>query len=122
MISSDTVEVSVTYGSRVTFFLRMIGIAEEQKLREKAFGLTDAERDEKEYQMNVDILADLSEKHPTGMLVEVGDGVLSDVPPAGTPAETIRDFFAEKTAVKERIAFYAVRGYFVRLQPSESFL
>lgn len=110
---SDVIEVSVTYGKKITFFLRMIGIAEENALRQKAFGLTEEEKAEKEYRNNVEILAELSEKLP--------DGIFDEKVPK-TPANlAIKDFFAEKTVVKERIAYYAVRTYFLRLQPEESF-
>ncbi len=112
---SETIEVSVTYGKKLTFFLRMIGITEENALRQRAFGLSDEEKAEKEYQTNVDILAELSTKLPDGMFE---DGVI----PKGPTDAVIRTFFSDRNVVKERIAFYGVRGYFVRLQPEESFL
>jgi hypothetical protein len=126
MFSNDTVEVSVTFGSKITFFLRMISIAEETQLRQKAFGLKDEERAAKEYQLNVDILKDLADKMPTGLFPDppevrdaADESIYSDTHVA--PFKAIEAFFAERTAVKERIAFYAVRGYFVRLQPSDFF-
>jgi hypothetical protein len=113
MISSETIDVSVTYGTRYTFHLREIGMAEEQKLRSKTFGLSDEDKASKEYDQNVSILKDLSVKKPTKTS-------------QGEAVETVGDFdidkfFAEKTPRKERIAFYAVRGYFLRLLPSDSF-
>ena len=113
-MNSETIGVTVTFREPVTFHLRMIGVAEENKLRQKMFGLTEKEQAEKAYQNNVDLLADLSEKLPDGMY------------PDGTPKcphpEAIREYFKEKTVLKERLAEYAVRGYFIRLQPSVDFL
>lgn len=106
MISDETIEVSVTYGTSYKFYLREIGMAEEQKLRQKTFGLADEEKASKEYELNVSILRDLSVKKPAS-----GDSEEFD----------IDQFFAERTPRKERIAFYAVRGYFLRLLPSDSF-
>ncbi|MBS1797460.1 MAG: hypothetical protein JSS81_26795 [Acidobacteria bacterium] len=111
---SDEIEVSVTYGTRITFFLRMIGIAEENAIRQKTFGKTEAEKEEFEYQKNVDVLAELATKLPEGMF--------KDAVPRCSTEEAVRGFFKEKTALNERIAYFAVRGYFLRLLPSESFL
>lgn len=114
MFDSTIVEVSVTYGKKITFFLRMIGIAQETAHRQKFFGIPENERDEKEYSAAVDLLAEISEKLPEGMF---GDAV-----PKGLPDFCIREFFAERTPIKERIAHFAVRSYFTRLLPEESFL
>jgi hypothetical protein len=109
MISDDVIEVGLTYGRRYKFFLKMIFIEEEQKLREKAFGLKEEERAEKEYPLNVGLLSDLSVQHTEGIDAEDGE----------TPSAAVKRFFAEKTPRKERIAFFAVRGYFLRLQPED---
>lgn len=112
MITSDTVEVSVKYDRAYKFFLRLISIDEENKLRQKAFGLKEEERAEKEYQINVDMLCDLSVMMPEG-IESIGN--------ATSISDAIRDFFHQKTALKERIAFFAVRGFFLRIQPSDFF-
>lgn len=108
-ISDDTIEVSVKYGKKYCFNLREVTLAEEQKLRSKSFGLTDEKAAAKEYELNVSILRDLSVKAP--MAVD------------GDTSETfeVDAFFAERTPRKERIAFFAVRGYFARLMPEEDF-
>lgn len=127
---SDIIEVSVTYGQKLSFFLRMIGIAAENELRQKTFGLTEAQAAEQEYAANVQILVDLSEKMPTGLFPNKPPQMSKDeqakspqtyIEDFATPKEAIEKFFAEKSVVKERIAFYAVRGYFVRLQPTDFF-
>ncbi len=110
--SDETIKVSVTFGSTITFLLRMIGLVEEQQIRQRSLGVTTEDQAEKEYHLNVSILRDLSTGLPEGI----------DDNGNETPAAVIDRFFAEKTVTKERIAFYAVRGYFMRLQPSESFL
>lgn len=110
MIFSETIEVSVTYGTSYKFYLREIGLAEEQKLRQKTFGLADEEKASKEYEQNVSILRDLSVTKPTAQAGEAEKAEFD-----------IDQFFAERSPRKERIAFYAVRGYFLRLLPSDSF-
>ena|SRR5437868_5200799 len=126
MISEDIVEVSVTYKDRITFFLRMIGIAEEQRLRQKTFGLTDAEKAEKEYGNNVQALKDLSVKIPAGMFPKRPEDPSSadlnvyEESFAG-PTDALDHFFKDRSVRKERIAYYAVHGYFIRLAPSDFF-
>ncbi|HEX8248967.1 MAG TPA: hypothetical protein VF599_12390 [Pyrinomonadaceae bacterium] len=126
-MTSETIKVSVTYGNTITFFLRMIGIAEESQLRQKMFGLTEAEKAEKQYQLNVDMLADLSVQMPDGMFPnkpkELGPGTQPTyIENFSTPAEAVRAFFEEQSVTKERTAYFAVNAYLVRLQPEESFL
>ena len=112
MTPVETIGVTVSYKEPITFHLRMIGLTEENALRQKMFGLTEEEKAEKSYQNNVDMLADLSVKQPDI------EGIFSDV----TPSDNVRSFFSERSILKERLAEYAVRGYFVRLQPDVSFL
>lgn len=109
-MTPETIEVSVTFGAKYTFFLRMIGLAEEQQIRQKSFGVADEEKAAKEFELNVQILADLSVTHPVHS-VDGGEN---------SPVQ-LTDLFAEKTPTSERIAYYAVRAYFLRLLPSESF-
>lgn len=127
MISPETIQVSVTYGNKITFFLRMIGLVEETQIRQRSVALTDNEKAAKEYETNVQILKELSTKVPDGLYpdrpenCDPEDGTIySDS--FSTAAGMIEDFFSEKSVLKERLAFYAVRGYFVRLSPEESFL
>lgn len=113
MITPETIEVSVTYRSKFTFFLKMIGLAEEQQLRQKGFGITDEEKALKEYELNVQILKDLSVKKP----VQVAAGEALET----TNEIDLEVLFSERNPTTERIAYYAVRAYFIRLLPSESF-
>jgi hypothetical protein len=111
MISNDTVEVSVKYDRTYTFYLRLISIAEENQLRQRAFGLNEEERAKKEYQINVGMLADLSVKMPDGIEAKKGKSI----------GDAVSEFFREKNALKERIAFFAIRAFFLRIQPSDFF-
>ena len=117
MITPETIGVTVTYKKPVTFHLRMITIPEESALRQKMFGLTDEEKAEKSYQNNVDILADLSVKSPDGIDEKIkASGKVTDF-----AKEVVQAYFAERTVLKERLAEYAVRGYFYKLQPEVFF-
>jgi hypothetical protein len=117
-MTPETIGVTVTYNSPITFHLRMIGIAEETELRQNMFGLTEKEKAEKSYQNNVDLLADLSVSHPDVLI----DGKLQPFEFQDSENNAVRSYFAERTIIKERVAEYAVRGYFVKLQPDVSFL
>lgn len=136
-MTTETIGVTVTYKEPITFHLRMVGITEENTLRQRVFGLTEAQHAEKSYQNNVDMLADLSEEMPTArrlvttMEMRGGDKVekeyseIKEVPLSEAetlPAGVVRDYFKERTVIKERLAAYAVNGYFVKLSPDVSFL
>lgn len=126
MFDNDSIKVTITYGSPVSFSLRMINLAEENALRQKAFGLSEEEKAEKEYSSNVSILADLADKMPEGLFPNRPEAVSEDdqtlyFEEFKTPRGMIEAFFDTKTAIKERIAFYAVRSYFLRLSPSDFF-
>lgn len=127
MFDNNTIDVTITYGTPVTFSLKMISISQENELRQKSFGQTEAERAEKEYSNNVAILADLSEKMPTGLFpnkpegVKTGDINIDYAENFKTAKDMVEKFFETKSAIKERIAFYAVRAFFVRLSPSDFF-
>lgn len=123
-MTPETIGVTVTFREPVTFHLRMIGIAEENALRQKMFGLTEEEKAEKGYQNNVDMLADLSVKHAKG-LSKIKEGAAGETENVlirrNSPAESIREYFKEQTVLKERLAEYAVRGYYIKLQPDVNF-
>lgn len=139
---TETIKVTVSYKEPITFDLRMIGIAEEEKLRQKMFGLTDEEKAEKSYQNNVDLLADLSEAMPTALRevtedkpVPASSGEpgqmeiksvtsIQEVPlteAKTVPSGVVKDYFSDRTVVKERLAEYAVRAYFLKLTPDVVF-
>lgn len=123
---SEIIETRITFGSTVTFFLRMLSISEENDFRQRVFGIEEKDRAEKEYGANVALLKELSAKMPEGLFplrpkdLSASDRTIyqEDIKSA---AEAVEKFFAVRSVVKERIAYYAVRSYFLRLQPTESF-
>ena len=108
-ISPDAIEVSVKYGKRYSAQMREISMVEEQKLRASSAGLSDEKAAAKEYDNNVRIIADLT----GGEMKITSEDSAETVDPLA--------FFGERTPRKERIAFFMVRGYFLRLLPEESF-
>src|SRR4028119_698553 len=124
---NEQIEVSVTIGTRHEFSLRMVSREEETALRHKTFGLSDDEKKAGEFAHNVELLCGLSEKMPVGLFpnkpketVEGDDTIY--IESFAMPRAAIKAFFAEKNPRTERIAYYAVRGYFLKLQPDEFFL
>lgn len=124
MTTPETIKVTVTYKEPITFHLRMIGISTEEQLRQKMFGLSEDQKAEKSYQNNIDMLADLSVKHADGLFkfTEADENENENVLiRQNSPAESVREYFKDRTILKERIAEYAVRGYFIKLQPDVNF-
>ena len=128
---TETIGVKVTFKEPITFHLYMIGVAEEAALRQKMFGKTEAEKVAESYQDNVNLLADLSAAMPTGMFpnkpeeMDAGEQARSEktfIEDFSSAKEAIKHFFADKSIIKERIAEYAVRGYFIKLVPDISFV
>jgi len=126
----ETIGVTVTFKEPLTFHLRMIGINEEEKLRQKMFGLSEDEKAEKSYQNSIDLLASLSEEMPKGLfpnkpkdmnVLEQAKDEKTYIEDFSNPADAVRHFFQEKSVIKERVAEYAVRGYFIKLQPDVNF-
>jgi len=126
-MKTEIISVGVTFGSRYKFYLRMLSLAEEQERRQQTFGLTDKETQSSDYERNVNLLADLSEKMPEGLFpnkpkeTPEGDENVY-IESFASPRAAIEAFFAEISITKERIADFAVRGFFVRLQPDVDFL
>jgi hypothetical protein len=114
-MTPETIKVTITYNSPITFHLEMVGITEENEIRQKFIALTDEEKSAgKEYELNVQVLADLSNQLPDCLFPE---GII----PKGLTPDVIKNYFAAKTGFRERIAEYAVRGYLARLVPDISF-
>jgi hypothetical protein len=111
IIDAETIRVSVTYGENKTVFpLRMVSLAKERELRTSVFN---EKTKEDEYSADVDLLAQLIADRPVGL----DDGQTADSMTANS--DLVRRFFEVRTPMKERIALYAVRTYFFRLQPEE---
>lgn len=139
-LSQENISFSVGFNNNpITFHLRMISVAEENKLRQRFTALSEDEKELKDYELNVDALAEFSINAPTikKMMpvaeqpaeadenqepkMEFQDVQLTGITP-GLPGQVIRDYFADRTASKERIADFAVRAFLSRLTPDVSFL
>jgi hypothetical protein len=125
-MTNETISIGVTLGSKHVFHLRLIGITAEQELRQKTFGLSDQEISETEYERNASLLADLSEKMPEGLFPNSPKERSEDdsaiyIESFTKPSEAVRAFFADKSVSKERIAYFAVRAFFVKLTPDIDF-
>lgn len=123
---SETIDVSVTFGKTARFSLRMLSLAEEETYRQRFFGIKEDEKAEKEYGAGVALLAELSTKMPEGLFPNRPEKVDSSdrtvyLEDFKTPKEAVEKFFAQRSVIKERIVYFAVRGYFLKLSPTESF-
>jgi hypothetical protein len=123
---SEKIEVSVTFGTTARFFLRMLSLAEEETFRQRIFGLKKEEIAEKEYGANVALLAELSSEMPEGLFPnrpenDADGNAAIYAEDLKSPREAVEKFFAVRSTIKERIAYFAVRGYFLKLSPTESF-
>lgn len=114
----NEIEVTVTYpflkDKPMKFFLRMILDKEEKQARQAFFGLSEAEREAREHEYNVNLLASLSTKMPENVPTF---GPYEDV----EPAEAIRHFFAGGNARKQKLVADVVTLYFSEVQPREFF-
>jgi hypothetical protein len=125
-MTKETIAINVTLGSKHTFHLRLIGLTEETELKQKIVGLTDKQIEETEYERNVNLLSDLSEKMPEGLFPNAPKEPIENdetvyVESFATPRAAVEAFFKEKTTRTERIAYYAAHGYFVGITPAVDF-
>ncbi len=99
----------------VIFTLAILSVAQENKLRSSAFGKTDEEMEEKSFDAAVSALTEFAVEEAEVITFDSeGKEVKETV--------SVKDYFAEKSPVKERIAHYAFRSWLVALQPSIDFL
>lgn len=121
-MTPETISFSVGYKHELpTFHLRMISMAEENAFNARFVDIADKDpaKDDKQYQIKVDALADWSVQMPTRK--EDGEDIpLMNGQP--TPAATIKAYFAEKSTDKEWIAEFAIRALRIRTQPEVTYL
>lgn len=112
---SETTKVVVTIGKeKLTFHQQIINVRQEEKFRERFVALTEDEKDTKSFDLNVETLVKCqAEKLEKCTLDDKGDEVKELV--------DVKDYFAEKTVLKERFAEYAVRAFFASMIPSIDF-
>lgn len=77
--------------------LELISLAEEKKLRQRFSDLPEKNKEEAEHLLNVETLLQYS---------------------LGESKQSVKEFFAEKTIGKERMADFAVRTYLLAMQPT----
>jgi hypothetical protein len=107
----DSIKLKTVFGQEtVIFTLKVLTVAEENKIRAATFGLSEAEQDEKGFDLMVNALDEYS--------TEFAEIVRGDE----TQQMDVKKYFAERSAAKERIAHYAFRSWLLALQPSVDFL
>lgn len=112
----DSIKIKTVFGSKTVIFnLKVLTVAEENKIRASTFGLTEKEQEEKGFENIVSALAEFSATNPKKVIIDSEDGEREE-------EITVRGFFAEKTPATERIAHYAFRSWFVAMTPSIDFL
>jgi hypothetical protein len=115
-MQQQKISMSVGYdGEKINFHFRMISLGEEQRYIQRFVDIVDTDFDtksEKEYQVLVDAVANWSVEP-----IEV-NGVKSEA----LPAESVREYFSERTDAKERILNTAYMSFKSKLTPSLSFL
>lgn len=115
----------VGYGAeKITFHLRMVSMAEEQRYTQRFADLVDTldseERAKKEYAILVESLVNWSSAMPVRRGEDTKD--LDVALGEGTLAEAIHAYFDERTDTKERILNATVVAFRNRLTPEVSFL
>lgn len=108
----ETIDFTVQARKPITLRLRIVGAAEERQLRQRYFGLTEAEQDEKSYELNTKLLAGLAVSIPDEMRQKEGEAADYD-----SGAAAVLEYFKEQTPTKEHVADAAVRAYFSALSP-----
>ncbi len=102
--------VTLTYaalgGAPITFYLRPWLLKDDEDARQAFFALTDDEQEKQRATHNVELLARLSVRPPTGLPNFTGD---------------IRSYFGDGNPMKERVVADALRRYNLIVQPEEFF-
>lgn len=129
-MEQEPISFSVGTGSgKIIFHMRVISVAEELKLRQRWTALTDEEKGEKNFEINVDALANYSIRNPviekqyTHDHDAAQDRVEQESLMKGSsPAEAVRNLFSTRSNHSERYAETAVRMWLLKLQLDASFL
>lgn len=111
----NSIGLSAKLGNeKATFNLKVLTIAEENRIRQSFLGLNDKEQEEKSFELTAAALTEFL----------IGDIECSFIDADGNEKGTevsAKDFFADKTPSRERIADYAFRAWLVSLQPTVDF-
>lgn len=119
-----SVEVTLTYpflkdAEPIKFFLRPILNSEEKASRQKFLALSEAEREQRKHEANVELLASLSTQAPEN-LPTFPDFNGNDVDLERLRSE-LREFFAGTNPMKQKVVDDALTVYFNHIQPAEFF-
>lgn len=108
---SNNFSVRAKFGSEnVVFHLRLISIAEEKSVRDKFL----TAKDDETFGINVDVLAQFSTSPPT---TEYEKNL-----PGESAEDAVRDYFADKGTVKQRIAQSVIGAFLMKQVPEIDFL
>ncbi len=132
-MAKKILHIGAGYNGKMTVFhLRAISVAEDNRYSARFLEISPSESEERkaelEYDIFVDSLASWSDAAPTQrMLVgqnEAGGTSNAEVelfPDAPTPADAVRQFFAERDPETERLAPAIIGRYRTKLQPEVVF-
>ena len=108
----DSVKIKTVFGSETVIFnLKVLTVAQENKIRAATFDLKESEKSEKE---NANIISALSEYAENSKVEIIGE--------ESSKLVEVTDYFKDLTAAKERIAHVVFRSWFVSMIPEVSFL
>ena len=108
----NSIKLRAGFGNETAVFnLKVLTIAEENKLRAANLGLKEEELAEKEYELNVAALAEFS---LSKVEVVIAEGEKREL--------TVEQYFEKRTAASERIAQYVFRSWLIALSPTVDFL
>ncbi len=94
----------------MTFFMRLQMSKEAAEANQKFLALTPEEREAKDHDNNVDLLANLSTRHPEGVPTYEESGNVQD---------SLRAFFAGANQMKQKLCMDVLNRYFKKVQPKE---
>jgi len=94
------------------FFMRLQMNKEAVESNQKFLGLSKEQRDEKDHENNVHLLATLSTRFPEGVPgLELGEGE--------NVGSAITRFFSDRTEMKQKVCIDVLNRYFRLTQPKE---
>lgn len=119
-IEQETITIRVSLaGKAVILSMRMLSMTEESQLRQRYSGLTDSTEKgtvaDQEWLINRDALKEFAADGDLQVITTSA----ADQKPEPVP---VAEYFSQRSAFKERVAEYAVRGFLSKLAPDVSFL
>lgn len=115
----NEVEITLTYPqfgveTPITFYFGLLLSAKEKEIRQRFFGLSPEEQDQKRASYNLEMLCSLATRAP--------ENLPTFTPTAnGNVADDLKAFFAGPNAMKAKVVEDAINAYFAKTQPLEFF-